>query len=395
MRDVHIAPLHITPQSTTLSALLGLLGGACLALAASAHLLLRGRITGISGICAALSSPFLAPEKRHWRVAFLAGMGVASALVARLLPEAFAADAQDPSPLAAFVAGALVGAGTKLGSGCTSGHGVCGLPRFSRRSLVAVCTFMAVGVITASTIGALGLRPALTTPAPPSAALSGAVAAAAAMALAVLIGGRTPAANGKDELAPREHVDAALSAGLGALFAVGLSVSGMARPSRVLGFLDPFSRAGWDPTLACVLGGALAVNVCTFGLILRRSRPLLARAFELPTARDVTPSLLVGSATFGLGWGLAGVCPGPAIVILGAGKPVAVAFVAALLGAQAATEAAQACYDVAPAHAVVAVAPALAAASGADPDLAERAHGLCVGGSRVAASAALLGAGRT
>lgn len=348
-------------QFTFESALFGLLGGFLIAIASSAHLLLRGRITGISGICQAISSPFLTLSKRRWRLAFLAGMMLASSATAWLWPTPFDADALDPSPLLAVISGMLVGAGTKLGSGCTSGHGVCGLPRFSRRSIVAVLTFMAVGVLTSSTVGVLGIRQAIATPTKPSALLSTAIAAGAAAVLAVLLatGGNSDAIGSsscaKDSLAPRARVDALLSAAVGALFALGLSVSGMVRPSRVLNFLDILGSAGgWDGTLAFVLGGALAVNAGTFALILRRPRPLLASMFELPTAREITSPLVLGSALFGLGWGLAGICPGPGIVILAAGKPVAALFILAFVAGQAAIEVMQSRQEAsAPMHATV------------------------------------------
>lgn len=100
----------------------------------------------------------------------------------------------------------------------------------------------------------------------------------------------------------------------GALFGVGLVVSGMANPEKVLGFLDV--TGDWDPTLAFVMGGALLVTFPAFRLILGRPRPVLADGFDLPKKAAVDARLVGGSALFGVGWGLSGFCPGPAVVAL-------------------------------------------------------------------------------
>lgn len=100
----------------------------------------------------------------------------------------------------------------------------------------------------------------------------------------------------------------------GALFGLGLAVSGMADPAKVIGFLD--LAGDWDPTLALVMGGAILVVGPAFGLIFRRRRPVLADDFDLPAKKEVDARLLGGSALFGVGWGLSGFCPGPAVVAL-------------------------------------------------------------------------------
>ena len=119
----------------------------------------------------------------------------------------------------------------------------------------------------------------------------------------------------------------ALLAGL--LFGLGLMVSGMANPAKVLGFLDLAGR--WDPSLAFVMMGAIAVGSLAFSAAKRRERSYLGLAMRLPTSTAITPRLVLGSAVFGIGWGLAGFCPGPALVALGAGYPKAVGFVAAMV----------------------------------------------------------------
>ena len=120
----------------------------------------------------------------------------------------------------------------------------------------------------------------------------------------------------------------------GTLFGLGLAISGMVNPQKVIGFLD--FAGDWDPTLALVFGGALLVTIPAFRLILRRSRPVLAEEFELPSNKDVDGRLLTGAAIFGVGWGLAGFCPGPAVTALASGLLPVFAFVAAMVAGMAA-----------------------------------------------------------
>jgi len=122
----------------------------------------------------------------------------------------------------------------------------------------------------------------------------------------------------------------------GLVFGIGLIVSGMANPAKVLGFLD--LAGNWDPSLALVMAGAIAVGAIAFFLAGRRARSYLGAAMQIPAAREIDRRLLLGSFAFGLGWGLAGFCPGPAIVSLGSGQVKAVVFVAAMLAGMAVFE---------------------------------------------------------
>jgi uncharacterized membrane protein YedE/YeeE len=119
----------------------------------------------------------------------------------------------------------------------------------------------------------------------------------------------------------------------GVVFGAGLAVSGMTNPGKVLAFLDV--TGAWDPTLAFVMGGALAVSALGFALARRRARPWLAEGFALPTRRDLDARLLGGAALFGVGWGLVGLCPGPALADLARGSPQIWLFVAALVAGAA------------------------------------------------------------
>lgn len=116
----------------------------------------------------------------------------------------------------------------------------------------------------------------------------------------------------------------------GALFGAGLAMSGMTDARIVLGFLDVFGD--FDPTLLFVLGGAVATTALLFRPVLRRGRPVFADAFRLSNLTQVDRSLLGGAALFGIGWGLAGYCPGPALAGLGAGAIEALWFIPAMIG---------------------------------------------------------------
>jgi len=125
-------------------------------------------------------------------------------------------------------------------------------------------------------------------------------------------------------------VNALVSAlGAGFVFGTGLWVSGMANPKKVLGFLD--ITGNWDASLLLVMGGAVAVTVIAFRYVLRSEKPILEEKFELPQKRDIDLPLVAGSAIFGIGWGIAGYCPGPAITALSTLSPESIVFVIAMI----------------------------------------------------------------
>ena len=115
----------------------------------------------------------------------------------------------------------------------------------------------------------------------------------------------------------------------GFLFGLGLIVSQMVNPAKVLGFLDIFGE--WDPSLALLMAGAVAVSTLGYVIAKRRGVPVLAPRLEIPTRRDLDPRLLAGAAIFGIGWGLVGLCPGPALTALSFGPWQVFVFVAAML----------------------------------------------------------------
>lgn len=115
----------------------------------------------------------------------------------------------------------------------------------------------------------------------------------------------------------------------GSIFAMGLVISGMTQPSKVIAFLDFFGN--WDPSLAFVMLGAIGVHFFTYRYVMKRNAPLFAKEFLVPQRRDLNGKLLVGSGLFGIGWALAGYCPGPGVTSLVTFEPRTIVFVAAMV----------------------------------------------------------------
>ena len=120
---------------------------------------------------------------------------------------------------------------------------------------------------------------------------------------------------------------------IGLVFGLGLVIAGMSDPAKVQNFLDigAIPTGGWDPSLAFVMAGAIAVTFIGFRLVLRRPQPIFGGKFHLPTATDIDARIIAGPAIFGIGWGLAGFCPGPAFTALTTGGSAALIFVATML----------------------------------------------------------------
>jgi uncharacterized protein len=121
-----------------------------------------------------------------------------------------------------------------------------------------------------------------------------------------------------------------VTAGLaGLLLGLGLILSGMANPAKVIGFLDV--AGPWDPSLGLVMGGGLLVGSIGFALLKKQPKTLSGEPLNLPASRKIDLRLILGSVLFGIGWGITGICPGPGLVLLGAGIPEGVIYVASLL----------------------------------------------------------------
>jgi uncharacterized membrane protein YedE/YeeE len=125
-----------------------------------------------------------------------------------------------------------------------------------------------------------------------------------------------------------QFVEFAVALVAGIVFAVGLALSQMVNPAKVLNFLDVAGQ--WDPTLALVMGGAVLVTIPAYRLVLRRARPIFDEQFYVPSRTDIDARLVGGAAVFGVGWGLAGICPGPALTALATAATPILAFVLAM-----------------------------------------------------------------
>ena len=294
------------------------LGGLLISLASTLNLWYKGRITGWSGIFFNLIS--FDRSKLHYTLSIIAGLLLASTLAWEKYgygsyrdvylfdaPQIFIAGLDF---VGWILAGFLVGFGTKLGNGCTSGHGVCGLPRFSSRSIAAVAVFMVTAMATAtfrSKEPFLNHTVWITETARSDTDFNAHVAFIAAIAIIIicLVLNRDGSDGIKDIL---------VSTGVGFIFACGLMLAGMTRKTRVLKFLTISDN--WDPSLGFVMLGAVLGNLVTFWYILRiKGSPAAGGSFDIPSYTRIDTKLLVGAGLFGVGWGMCGICPGPALAV--------------------------------------------------------------------------------
>lgn len=359
----------------------GILGGLIIGGSSSIFMYLSGKTTGISGI---VEGVLIAKEgdDKSWTVSYFLGLLSAGVLLENWIPGSFGTSpfTLTLSPEAIALAGVLTGFGTRLGSGCTSGHGICGLPRRSARSLAAVLTFMCTGAMSAhlsrntelsAYVLAAGDSPsAANTPKDflmylaPTASVIGIVAAIfnKNFFLHKMLFGPGPDLEKKnmEKSGRSEKFDVAKGSGFSPLqkfvsnhvvsfgcafmMGAGLVVSGMCDPKRVVNFLNFSGPQGWDPSLMGVMGGGVALNLVTFHLMHMHDVDVPLATTVGQTIRhtmkmDFAPEnllinwkLLVGSAIFGLGWGLGGMCPGPALLSLGSGVKAAGMFVPYMIG---------------------------------------------------------------
>jgi uncharacterized membrane protein YedE/YeeE len=296
-----------------------ILGALIMAFASSLHLYLQGKITGISGAIYKMISL----TDFSYNSSFLIGMLFMSSFLKCFFdplakpktvdsptfletPSKYVGDLSFPGFL---LAGFLVGFGAKMANGCTSGHGICGLPRLSKRSIVAIILFMIFGIMMATIRYYIPfLRP-----------ISYAFNVWESSFLYYLMLFLSIAGFGLNlwnsfKSGIKDKVrDIVISFLIGALFSYGLIQSGMTQRHIVLEFLT-IGRI-WSIQLAVLLGVVVGINFITFNFILKKiTRPRYKEKYDLPTSTEIDNKLCVGSAIFGLGWGLGGICPGPAIL---------------------------------------------------------------------------------
>lgn len=324
--------MHISPNTDLTS---GLLGGLTIGTASTLLIVFNKRISGMSGIVKTLiaDSPVL------WASSYVAGLLTSGYFLGIYSPKSFGDSNVMLTSTGVAVSGVLVGFGAALGNGCTSGHGVCGLGRMSARSLVAVCTFMGTAAISAGTLrnntilyGAKDVSSNPTISTTIIAGLAGTFLLSFAPRIVSTMLDLKPrfiknTASGKESLS--DAVSAFFSA---VIFGGGLCYSGMCNPNKVHGFLDFLNTShGWDPSLMGVMGGAVLFNLLSFNFLNINFGKEYRVVLNMRPPLVVDWKLIAGSALFGIGWGIGGICPGPALVSLGAGKETALLFVPWLL----------------------------------------------------------------
>jgi len=306
---------------------LPLLGGLILGTVVVGQLVVSGKVVGISGAVRGL----VEGEKSPWRVLFVTGLLAGGALLRfGLYPDAFGAAGlvldgglYNHVVMRLGLAGVLVGVGTSLGNGCTSGHGICGNARLSLRSFISTCTFMLFGAVAAAVLHTAqfeGLPAGFIVPSVPDSSMItlGAGVLASAVACVVSVSSLIHVFVGKGMNRMVAMCEDVMDFAVGFFFALGLGVSGMTNTAKVAGFLSILSGT-FDASLMFVMGGALLVALPGYQYVLRSgvlSHPLACSAFSLPTSKEINARLLIGSALFGCGWGAAGLCPGPGLVSL-------------------------------------------------------------------------------
>lgn len=281
------------------------IGGSILALSSSLYYYLADEPTGISGIMrdALNNKSGSAPS-----ITYILGL-VASGVIASIVtPQDNTTTKMSASTV--IIGGLLVGSGTLLANGCTSGHGICGLPRLSPRSLTAVCTFMATGAITAACTREYREVTHFNPPSTLNDILMYTAPVIASFAVFKLLKPKENKDDSSKSVAINDHMTAFICS---TLFGIGLSISGMCDPQRVSNFLDFSNSSGWDYSLMGVMGSGVFLNLITFNKFLNVKNI----GIKYPQNMIIDSKLLLGSALFGCGWGLCGICPGPAIVSLG------------------------------------------------------------------------------
>jgi uncharacterized membrane protein YedE/YeeE len=317
----------------------GSLGGSLIGLSSAILLLYNGDILGASGIMSSvLTHPkqALSDPSQLWKLALMTTFTMTAAMLPQFAndPKSASTDIPTPSYLAMSLAGLLVGYGTRLGNGCTSGHGICGLGRQSPRSLAAVMTFMCTGMATAMITSPLAPWASATSflrrDASANERLPGVGYAIAGVFAAAFLFGmskiKSDIDSRKKDDSQMEDRSKVLGASLtGVVFAAGLAISGMIVPSKLYTFLNVqgIADGSWDPTLMTVMGCGIPVSFLAYQLVPEfgvglfgkstMSRPLKTSAFHVPTNRKLDTNLLLGQAIFGMGWGLGLLCPGPAL----------------------------------------------------------------------------------
>lgn len=329
----------------------GALGGLILGTTTMAHFYVNKSVSGISGITSSfsnISNGF-----------YFSGLLTAGALLKKIKPEVFESSLivlSDSTSLQTYyiIGGFLVGFGTRLGNGCTSGHGLCGLGRMSPRSLAAVLTFMTSGAITSYIANETNLLPFLTNSLSNKDLINNNstiyISSLSLLSSIFFLNALPYLLNKNQKLSEKFNFtnikdyflknydnknvkNYFFNYLLGIVFGFGLGISGMCNTDRVIKFLNFTSNSGWDPTLMSVLGVGCAITASGFYFFNNKinndikkedsNSEICMKDYKLNYGvckpnLIIDKKLIIGSLIFGIGWGLCGICPGPGIVSAGA-----------------------------------------------------------------------------
>jgi len=281
-------------------------GGSLIGLAAYYMLRCNGKITGISG----LINSVVTLQNEPWKLLWLLGLIGSSALFKYYLPSyAFEPRKEENLLICYGIVGLLTGVGTILGSGCTSGHMICGVSRFSPRSIVASGVFFAFAVLTSNLFKRGNANIPIWHIPQNNIIFTYCGIFFASWAIYKLIKELHRSKIISDSTA--ENVTASYS---GLVFGSGLGFSGMTKASKLLGFFDFFGN--WDPSLIAIILSALLSNTIAYNfeinkLTEKKEKPHFVSDWSIPTITKIDKSLIIGAALFGCGWGYYGMCPGP------------------------------------------------------------------------------------
>jgi uncharacterized protein len=294
------------------------LGGLYIATAVGYFTLLTGRVFGINGVLNRLVSSPLSVWEKLWHAGLLSGLAIGAHLAKGYVPLETPANVLFPtfSPLLIAFGGLCVSLGTRIGSGCTSGHAVCGISRLSRRSVVATALSMTSACLVSNLFG---VYPYFISP-PPAlrVAIVDLVTPAWVLASSTVVFGVlliiSPLLKrySKVMMVP-------ISTGCGLLFGAGLEISGMVDPNNLRAFFSaPMMLVKdyvyFDPSMVIVMASAVLPNMFLYNVIIKHMKsPLLAKEFQLPGSKVIDRKLVIGQVIFGVGWGISCFCVGPAI----------------------------------------------------------------------------------
>lgn len=312
----------------------GVAGGLVIGVASSALLFYTGKVTGISGIVEKILISD-GNDDSSWTISYVAGLVTSGAVLSTVYPSAFGAPSQvlTLSPEGFAVAGLLTGFGSRMGSGCTSGHGICGLPRRSLRSLIAVLTFMGTGALSSYLIANSSVKQLLAsgqisngrstddlvayiTPTVTFAVIAATMHNRGFVLHKLIYGQQVEGADLETKAITvqnsfAKHTTSFLAA---VTFGLGLGLSGMCDSGRVTNFLNFTGTDGWDPTLMGVMGGGVIFNLISFHFMNSKNANIaldkkntISNVLKFDTHPDnmkIDSKLVIGSAVFGLGWGL-------------------------------------------------------------------------------------------